>query len=63
MSRSESINIRKSLIEKAIGILLNTPLFKVNALYPKRYFDDLMIEDSLMQYSLLGSTSQRHQSS
>lgn len=45
-------------MDKCLSILQRTALFKANALYPKRYFDDLVIEDSLFQNSLLASNRQ-----
>lgn len=47
--RDEVISLRSSLIDKCFLIAQTTPLFKQSALYPKRYFDDLVLEDSLMQ--------------
>jgi hypothetical protein len=42
------INIRHAFIEKCTNIITGCNLFKTKALYPKRFFDDLMIEDTLL---------------
>jgi hypothetical protein len=35
-------------MEKAIGLILRSSLFKRKALYPKRFYDDVIMEESLM---------------
>ena len=55
MTREEILGLRHSLIERSMLVASKTPLFKQSSLYPKRYFDDLVLEDSLMQQSLLAS--------
>jgi len=37
--------MRRSLIDKVTMVLPDCEVFRRKALYPKRYFDDLMIED------------------
>ena len=44
MSREEMIRIRRGFIDRIESILPTCDLFKSNAIYPKRYFDDLMME-------------------
>lgn len=39
------IQLRRSLIDKLTEVLPHCDLFKNNAYYPKRYFDEIMIEE------------------
>ena len=41
------LNLRKGLIDKIIDIMQDCDLFKVNGIYPRKYFDDLMLADKL----------------
>ncbi|CDW82193.1 UNKNOWN [Stylonychia lemnae] len=63
IQRVELLKIRKQMMEKSFKLLQKTALFKQNAIYPKRYYDDLVLEDSLLQNSLLRSGSFKHQGS
>ena len=51
------IQLRRGLIDRVSNILPNCDLFKESAIYPRRYFDDLMIEHGMRQKSPDGSTS------
>jgi hypothetical protein len=44
VDRTTLIEIRRGLIDKATNILPRCDLFQANAIYPRRYFDDLMVE-------------------
>eukprot|EP00347_Sterkiella_histriomuscorum_P010925 403374407 len=57
-NRDSMLSLRKSLMERCIDLVQKTGLFKSSAFYPKRYFDDLILEDSLMQTSLMLSNRQ-----
>jgi hypothetical protein len=35
--------MRRALIDQVTGILPNCDIFKHKAIYPKRYFDDLVV--------------------
>ena len=39
------IKIRRGIIDKLTELLPNCELFADHAFYPRRYFDDLMVED------------------
>jgi hypothetical protein len=39
--------VRRGLIDKITNLLPKCELFKDNAIYPRRYFDDLMIDENL----------------
>ncbi len=43
MTRSALINIRREIIDKVTNNLSASSLFKQGLVYPRRYFDDLMI--------------------
>lgn len=43
--RTQMIEMRRQLIDRVQAILPTCDLFKTNAYYPKRYYDDLMIDD------------------
>ena len=47
VDRTTFIRIRRGMIDKIEDILAECDLFKDNSLYPRRYFDDLMLEDSI----------------
>ena len=47
MERKTLIQVRRGLIDKLTHLLPQCDLFKDNAIYPRRYFDDLMIDDKL----------------
>jgi len=44
MSREALIGLRRDIIDKITAVLPNSTLFKANAMYPRRYFDDLVFE-------------------
>ena len=44
MTRSGLIAIRRELIDKVTKTLPHSKLFKDGAIYPRRYFDDLVVE-------------------
>ena len=46
------LRFRKLLIERAVSIINRTLIFKNNALFPKRFFDDLFIEEVTASPSL-----------
>jgi len=49
MSRVALIGLRRSLIEKITRTLPNSSLFRDNIMYPRRYFDDLILEQRAVQ--------------
>ena len=52
MERADLIKMRRNLIDKVTTILPQCEIFKKGAIYPKRYFDDMMIEDRGLQDQL-----------
>lgn len=44
VDRQTVIQLRRGLIDRVTSILPTCDLFKESAIYPRRYFDDLMIE-------------------
>ena len=60
VSREGMIKIRRGFIDRIESILPTCDLFKTNAIYPKRYFDDLMMEQRRKEFqikSALGNAS------
>lgn len=51
------IQLRRGLIDRVSNILPSCDLFKESAIYPRRYFDDLMIEHGINQKSIDGNSS------
>ena len=47
MDKVTLIKARRGLIDKLTDLLPQCDLFKDNAFYSRRYFDDLMIDDEL----------------
>ena len=45
IERSAMIEMRRALIDKVSNLLPLCDLFKNNAIYPRRYYDDLMIDE------------------
>lgn len=45
ITRKDIIKIRRGLIDKLEAMLPKCQLFKESAIYPRRYFDDLMVQD------------------
>jgi hypothetical protein len=45
LDRKTVIKLRRGLIDKISALLPTCVLFKDNAIYPRRYFDDLMIDE------------------
>mmetsp|Transcript_15870 Transcript_15870/g.24418 ORF Transcript_15870/g.24418 Transcript_15870/m.24418 type:complete len:88 (-) Transcript_15870:765-1028(-) len=45
VDRSEMIFMRRALIERLTHLLPQSPLFSNHAIYPRRYYDDLMIDE------------------
>lgn len=61
VGRQALIRVRRGMVDKIQGVLAECDLFTDNSLYPRRYFDDLMLEDSLLRE---GSMDKRmHQTS
>lgn len=52
MKRPGLLKLRKTLVEKCMNLIFKCQLFKENALYPKRYFDDIVIEGSVMDSTI-----------
>jgi hypothetical protein len=48
------IEMRRALIDRVSNILPECDLFRNNAIYPKRYFDDLMIDEKGYQEHFVG---------
>ena len=46
MERVQLIVARRALIDRLTNILPECELFRANAFYPKRYFDDLMVQQN-----------------
>jgi hypothetical protein len=44
MSREALIALRRELVDKITAALPNSTLFKENSMYPRRYFDDMVLE-------------------
>lgn len=47
VDRPTMVLVRRGLIDKATHLLPMCDLFKHNAIYPRRYFDDLMVETGI----------------
>ena len=45
IERTAMVEMRRSLIDKVSNLLPHCDLFKSNAIYPRRYYDDLMIDE------------------
>jgi len=44
MTREALIALRREIVDKITATLPNSTLFKDIAMYPRRYFDDLVLE-------------------
>jgi len=44
ISRTSLIGMRRDLVDKIQGILEESPMFKQTSSFPRKYFDDLVIE-------------------
>lgn len=49
MTRGALISMRRDLIDKITQNMIATKLFKDNLAYPRRFFDDLMLEQRKAQ--------------
>ena len=47
INRKTMISVRRGLIDKLTNILPTCDLFSGQIVFPKRYFDDLMLEESV----------------
>ena len=47
VDRKTMINVRRGLIDKITQLLPSCDLFHSNAIYPRRYFNDLMVETGI----------------
>lgn len=47
MSRHILVGLRRLLIDKVTVYMSNSGLFTEGSIYPRRYFDDLIIEQNL----------------
>lgn len=47
LDRRILIRMRRGLVDKLTNLLQSCTLFKENAHFPRRYFDDLMVEESI----------------
>lgn len=48
MARTALISLRRDLIERITKTLPNSTLFRDNVMYPRRYFDDLVLEQRVI---------------
>jgi len=46
-SRMQLIHLRRQMLDKIIDLLPYCPLFQGNAYYPRRYYDDLMLDEKM----------------
>ena len=44
MTRAQLLQMRKDLVDKVCDYMHNSGLHKEGAIYPRRYFDDLIME-------------------
>ena len=44
MTRAQLLQMRKDLVDKVCDYMQNSGLHKEGAIYPRRYFDDLIME-------------------
>ena len=44
MTRAQVINMRRELVDKVTDFMQSSGLHKDGAIYPRRYFDDLIME-------------------
>lgn len=44
VTRGQLLNLRRELIDKVTKSLVDCKLFSTNLAYPRRYFDDLVME-------------------
>jgi hypothetical protein len=49
MSREALIAMRRDLIDKITATLPNSTLFKENSMFPRRYFDDMVLEQRVTE--------------
>ena len=54
------IQLRRGLIDKISALLPTCELFKENAIYPRRYFDDLMLDNNIETVKPDPSTNPLH---
>jgi len=47
MTRAQVINMRRELVEKVTTFMQSSGLHKEGAIYPRRYFDDLIMEQEM----------------
>ena len=47
MTRGQIINMRRELVEKVTDFMQSSGLHKEGAIYPRRYFDDLIMEHEM----------------
>lgn len=47
------------MIDKVTRVLPNSTLFKSNSMYPRRYFDDLVLESKITEQKILTSFDNR----
>jgi hypothetical protein len=57
VDRNTIIQLRRGLIDRISTLLPTCELFKESAIYPRRYFDDLMIEHGLQLRHLIENSS------
>mmetsp|Transcript_12122 Transcript_12122/g.18745 ORF Transcript_12122/g.18745 Transcript_12122/m.18745 type:complete len:101 (+) Transcript_12122:1141-1443(+) len=46
LDRKQMIMLRRGLVDRVTNLMPTCDLFKDHAIYPRRYFDDLMIEEN-----------------
>ena len=47
MTRAQIINMRRELVDKVTDFMQSSGLHKDGAIYPRRYFDDLIMEHEM----------------
>ena len=48
ISRTSLIGMRRDLIDKMGEVITNCEMFSTKSLYPRRYFDDLVLEQAMV---------------
>ena len=49
LTRQALVALRRELVDKITAILPNSKLFRDGAMYPRRYFDDLVLQQRMNQ--------------
>ncbi len=60
MTREQLVQLRRDLIDKVTCVLPSSSLFRDHTIYPRRHFDDLVLESKITEQKVLSKFDNKY---